>query len=309
MHNAGRFFGYSYPYYQAYGGDARAFIMKGEMTDISQPDGGGAAIFETRANSSAPGNHGIFCNPLYLATNGCVAFGNLTDAADQNDNAIKPTAWVQIAGDGSWWSSTGGTGNWISQRGGSASQLPPLAIMSQSLVSSPVPGAIEYDGTNLFFTDDSAHRWTVSTNSANVGAGSQSVAGEFANTGISGTSSGTFTSISLNGTVTGTGEFGPCWRRNDSAQTFNSESFCISAISATASITWLVLTNSTVADTPKVYKTFNELAGTTSSSPYYPMGSTNFAQAITIPANCLWCLAASNSTSSTVTLYASWNFH
>jgi hypothetical protein len=166
MCNAGRFIGYSYPYWQKYGGDARNLIIKGEAPNTANQFGGGALVIETRApaTGSDPGGHnGIFSNPIFCGTNGGVSLGNLTDAADNNNNYLKSPFWVTIYGDGSAWSSLQTPASSYSISGGSASVRPAFGIVSQSLVAIPVAGAIEYDGASWYGTDDGATRRTIIT--------------------------------------------------------------------------------------------------------------------------------------------------
>jgi hypothetical protein len=136
MYNCGRFFGNSWTWQLASpGSDTRALILKGMAAQTAA--GGGAFILETRAHSGSPGTHGTFNNPLYVATNGLMAIGNLTDSSDANNNALKPRAWLEVIGDGSKWS-------------GGSSTIPSLALASKPLTATVVNGAFEYDGTNFW---------------------------------------------------------------------------------------------------------------------------------------------------------------
>jgi hypothetical protein len=143
MNNCGRFFGIDGNWWKANVNDPRAVILKGESDTNNL--GFGAFILEVHTATGSPGNHGIFANPLYVATNGFTAIGNLTDAADNNQNSLKPPFWLTVYGDGSAWS-------------GSSSTAPSFGIMSKALVSTPVAAGEENDGTSRYWTDNGGVR-------------------------------------------------------------------------------------------------------------------------------------------------------
>lgn len=156
MFNCGRYFGVM----GNWTGDARAGILKFAGA-VSGNAGGGLFILETYAAAGSPGNHGTFANPMMVATNGLIAMGNLTDAADANTNGLKPWAWLTVYGDGGAWAHNPkiGTSTNSQPSGTSSSVVPLLGLQSQPLIGAPVAGSVENNGTNAYYTSDDSRRW------------------------------------------------------------------------------------------------------------------------------------------------------
>lgn len=147
MGNAGRFVGNVWPWQlSSPGSDTRSLILKGEYATAG-PNSGGTAMLEARAFNDGKPYHGTFNNGFKITTNGLTLIGNLSDLADNGLNTIKPFFWASVLGDGSSYSTkTNG------------SYFPAFGIYSQRLTTNAIPGAIEYDSTNWFYTDANSNR-------------------------------------------------------------------------------------------------------------------------------------------------------